>query len=328
MRPFFFFFSFFVGVFSPIFYFENQHINHFDVRLARQHKNTRREKRSRVLELHTKLNKRLEMRWRSTNVQSCCPCKPSEPPSSFGRDAWCRSHTAQVGMRELSVMVRTPGSSTGARTRTRADETTRPRPRVIDYRRDQIHFNRSGSSAWSPQALKRVPVRLGFQLVVANMEGPQPESPSAAAAASSATGAVAFWCSEAESCKAGSCGESCCEASRKMARELFVRGIEKIQITSAQPPRRSTPQHPARGGRLPRRPTPQRPTRSEQLPGRPTPQRPTSEQLSRRPPRQFTKDPWQSALAREAILLEALLVEGGGGADAAMPSVCRGRDRR
>ena len=42
----------------------------------------------------------------STKVQSCCPCKPWEPPSSFGRDAWCRSHSAKVGIRALWTIDR------------------------------------------------------------------------------------------------------------------------------------------------------------------------------------------------------------------------------
>ena len=89
--------------------------------------------------------KSAKMWWRSTNVKSCCPCLPKESPSSFGRDAWCRSHTAKVGFRALLAMVRRPGHR-----------------QVLEQRRDegkrQIHYNRSGSSAWSPQASKRVPV--------------------------------------------------------------------------------------------------------------------------------------------------------------------------
>ena len=174
-------------------------------------------------------------------------------------------HGAAATQPALLAMVRTPGHR-----------------QVLEQGRDegirQIHYNRSGSSAWSPQALKRVPV----------------------------TGIPACRCEHGWPSARVAGSRRCCvlvlrsgklqgwQLRRKLSRsvekngaQLFVRGIGKIQITSAQPPRRPTPQRPTRRGHLPRWPSTQRPTRRGHLPGRPTPQRPKRRgHLPGRPPRQ------------------------------------------
>ena len=129
--------------------------------------------------------------------------------------------------------------STGARTRTRADEGIR-----------QIHYNRSGSSARSPQPLKKSANYWASSLSLRTWMALSQRRRQQRLRRS--TSAVAFWCSEAESCKAGSCGGKLSQGVEKNGAQLFVRSIGKIQITSAQPPRRPTPQHPTRRGALAR----------------------------------------------------------------------------